>query len=215
MSLSYPLDLPSVKTAKSIRLKLPFKVGMSESPFSNGQQTYDWQSEMWSADITLPPMKRANAEQWVGGFLLALHGRAGSFLMGQPGYTTPQGTWSGQSPQVNNEVGSPTLVQTGYSLYIKNLTAASTGEVGDLFQIGSGSSSRLYKLTKGFTADGSGLAQIDFVPSLRASPSHGASITLASPKGVWMLANNDTEWSIEEAMIYGLAFSAVEDLRGI
>lgn len=215
MSISYPLTPPTARVASSVKMKIKTMVGSTVSPFTLGQQTYAWPNERWEADFTLPPMKRAIAEQWVGGFLVALNGMEGSFLMGQPGYTTPQGTWSGQSPQVNNEVGSPTLVQTGKTLYIKNLTASSTGKAGDLFQLGSGSTSRLYKLTKDFTADGSGLAQLDFSPRLRASPAHGAAITLASPKGLFMLAGNDDGWDIGEAMVYGLSFSAIEDLRDL
>jgi hypothetical protein len=139
----------------------------------------------------------------------------GSFNAGQFGYSTPQGTWSGQSPTVTNEVGSPTELQTGKTLWVRSLTPFSTCKGGDYFQLGSGSTARLHKLTQDATADSGGFAQLCFTPRLRSSPAHGAAVTLLRPQGLWMLDSNDTGWSIEEAMLYGLSFSAMEDIRGL
>lgn len=208
MSITYPVALPTTKTPKDVAPTLQSQVGMTRSPFALGQQTYAWPNEMWSMSFSLPPMARAAAEVWVA-FLLSLNGLEGSFLAGQPGYTTPQGTWSGQSPLVNG------ASQTGKSLIIDGLTAGATGKAGDYFQLGTTSTSRLYKLTKDFTANGSGQATIDFQPRLRATPGDNAALTLASPKGMFMLSQNQVGWSIGEAMIYGLSFACMEDLRDV
>lgn len=214
MTITYPLSLPTSRTASGAKMEVRPLTGVSRSVFTPGMQSYDWQAEAWFMEWSMPPMERAYAEPWVA-FLLSLYGMTGSFLAGQPGYTTPQGTWSGQSPQVNNEVGSPTLSQTGRSLYIKNLSAGSTIKAGDYFQLGSGSTSRLHKVVKDVTADGSGLAQLDITPKLRSAPAHSAALTLASPKGLFMLPSNKGDWDIGEAMIYGITFDAMEDLRGL
>ena len=209
MTISYPLSLPSVEGAVSMDLEITPNVGMLESEFALGQQTYAWPTERWFIQFACPPMSRADAEQWVGGFLVALNGMEGSFLAGQFGYTTPQGTWSGGSPLVNG------ASQTGKTLAIDGLAAGATGKAGDLFQLGSGSSSRLHKLTKDFTANGSGQATLDFTPRIRTSPADNAAITLASPKGLFMLNSNQGKWSINTAMLYGVSFVAFEDLRGL
>lgn len=208
MTISFPLSLPAADPA-NLEIEVRPGVGVSRSPFTGGQQTYAWPNEKWFAQWNMPPMTRADAEAWVGGVLLALNGMEGSVLLGQPGYTTPQGTWSGQSPLVKG------ASQTGKTLVIDGLTGASTGKAGDLFQLGSGSSARLHKLTKDFTADSGGEATLDFTPRLRSAPADNAALTLASPKGLFMLAGNQGRWSVGAAMLYGLQLSFEEDLRGL
>jgi len=208
MAINYPLALPTIKTAREISLAIASQVGITRSPFTGGQQTYAWPNEKWSGSVLLPPMPRASAEEWIA-FLLALNGHEGSFLCGQDGYTTPRGTWSGQSPLVN--AGS----QTGKTLAIDGLTAAATVKAGDLFQLGTTSTSRLYKITKDGTANGSGQITLDFTPRLRAAPADNAALTLASPKGMMLLAQNTANWSIGQAQMYGVQFAFEEDLRDV
>jgi hypothetical protein len=47
---------------------------------------------------------------------------------------------------------------------------------------------------------------------LRASYSGGTSIVTSSPKGIFRLGSNQTDWSIELAGIYGVSFSIVEEI---
>jgi hypothetical protein len=55
-------------------------------------------------------------------------------------------------------------------------------------------------------------SSVDVFPVLRASYSGGTSIVTSSPKGVFRLGNNQTDWSIELAGIYGVSFSIVEEI---
>lgn len=211
MTISYPLSLPtSGRIASGIDLQVASQVGMTRSPFTGAMQTYAWPNEYWSAQFSLPPMKRAIAEPWIA-FLLALNGMEGSFLMGEPGYTTPQGTWSGGSPLVNG------ASQSGKTLNIKNLADGVTWKAGDYFQLGTGSTSRLYKITQDGAQVGSpsGFGVLCFTPRIRTSPADAAAITLASPKGMFMLADNDGKWSKGEAQVFGLQFAVCEDLRDL
>lgn len=208
MSISYPLSLPAALSPVDGELEVCPVVGISRSPFTGSTQTYSW-FEYWLAQFSMPPMYAAEAEEWIA-FKIALNGLEGSFLMGPPSYAGARGTWSGQSPLVNaaHVAGLKTLA-------IDGLTAASTGAAGDYFQVGTGSTSRLHKVTKAFTANGSGQATLDFTPRLRASLLDNAVVTLASPKGLWMLQGNDGKWSLREAMMYGIEFAVMEDMRGL
>jgi hypothetical protein len=202
MAISYPLSLPSVKGPSSIVIRAMNTIGVLESPFSYVQQVQDFAGDRWEMDVMLVPMKRSNAEEWVAK-LLALKGAYGTFLLGDSVNTSPRGTWSG-TPLVKG------ASQTGESLAIDGVSAGATALAGDWFQLGSGSSTRLHKVLVDATANGSGEMTLDIFPKLRSSPADNAPLTLSSPKGLWRLASNTREWSIETAQIYGIRFSAIE-----
>lgn len=175
------------------------------SPFSFSQQVYVHQGDRWEADVVLEPMKRADAEPWVA-WALSLNGREGTFLLGpDPINTTPRGTWAG-TPLVNG------ASQTGKTLVVDGFGASATVKAGDWFQLGSASGAQLYKVVQDGTASGGGALSIEIWPRLRTSPADNAPLTSTSPKGVFRLARNQSEWSLELAQIYGLQFSALEAL---
>lgn len=205
MTISYPLSLPSTRLAR-VTLRARSSAAVSESPFTGEQQVYVHQAETWSAEIELPGMTRADAEEWVA-FFLSLNGREGTFLLGDPRNVAPQGTWAGASPLVNG------TGQTGKTLAIDGLAAGATVKGGDWFQLGSGSSARLHKVTQNGTANGSGQLTLDHWPRLRSSPADNAPLTIASPQGVFRLASNEVGWGLEPGQLYsGFSFTAVEAL---
>lgn len=205
MSISYPVAFPDLGI-KSMNIRAMNVVGMSQSPFTGQQQVYKHQGQWWEAELTLPPMKRAEAEQ-IAAFLLKLNGRYGTFTLGDPANTAPRGVGTG-TPLVNG--GS----QTGNSLVTDGWTTSTTGimKAGDWIQLGSGSASRLHKVLSDVNSDASGNASLDIWPNLRSSPADNAQITVIAPKGVWRLASNDVNYSIDEASIYGMTFACVEAL---
>jgi hypothetical protein len=209
MTISFPLSLPSTRAPMHIDWRRQANVGAAQSPFSLTQQTYVWPADCWLAGLAWGTMGVADAND-VEAFLLALNGMEGSFLLGDPLRTAPLGTWAGQSPLVNG------ASQTGKTLAIDGMTpTTTTGKAGDWFQLGSGSTSRLYRLTAPFTANGSGQATLDFWPNLRVSPADNAALTLASAKGLFMLAGNVAGWSQEDVRDFGISLECVEDLRGL
>lgn len=202
MALTFPLSLPSVGL-RSIAFRAQSVVGLSESPFTLEQQLYEHQGEGWGADVKLPRMRRADAEPWVA-FLLGLRGIAGTFLMGDPINTSPRGTWAG-SPKVLGAHAArvATIAMDGF-------TAAATVKAGDWFQTGTGANTHLHKVVLDATADGAGLLTLEIWPRTRAALADNDTFVTASPKGLWRLASNEREWSIELAQMYGLSFSCVE-----
>lgn len=206
MAITFPITLPSSPTLSDITISPRSVVGVGASPFTLQAQSYAWAGQIWQASCRLPPMARANAEAWVAA-LVSLNGREGSFLLGDTANTTPRGTATG-TPLVKG--GS----QTGRTLITDGWTNGVTGIVkaGDWFQLGSGSTARLYKVVADANSNGSGEATLEIWPALRSSPADNAALTISSPKGRFMLAG-PIDYSIDAAKIYGLSFEAVEDLR--
>lgn len=204
MTISYPLSIPS-RTPSLVTVRARSFVGVSESPFTGEQQVFEHPGDCWGADVELPAMERADADDWEA-WGLALNGRSGTFLMGPIPYTGARGTWSTGSPVVAG--GS----QTGRSLVVSGLASGLTAQAGDWFQLGSGSTATLHRVTQTAVVGGSPLdLRLDIWPRLRSSPAHGSAIILASPVGRWRLASNDFQWTrIAGALTDGIRFSCVE-----
>ena len=209
MAESYPLALPTHTCIARVRLIARDVVGVSTSPFNFTQQVYRHQGQRWEADISLPPMQRADAEQWAA-FLLRLRGAYGTFLLGDPNGSTPRGSASATpgTPLVNG------ASQTGDELDIDGLPVSATGylKAGDYIQLGSGSTATLHKVLEDVNSDGSGEATLNLWPKVRTAPSDDAAVTVSNAKGNFRLASNETTWDIDQASIYGITFGAVEAL---
>ena len=209
MAITYPLSLPTVAGIAQIRISARNAVAVSSSPFTYKQQVMQHQGARWEAEITLPPMQRADAEEWIS-FLFALQGQYGTFLLGDPLGATPRGSAATTpgTPLVNG------AGQTGSTLAIDGLPISATNylRAGDYIQLGSASSSRLYKVLENASSNASGEATPSIWPPLRESPSDNAAVTVSNTKGVFRLATPDTSFSINEASFYGVTFTAFEAL---
>lgn len=203
MAISYPLSLPTVSGIRSIELRAINAVAYSASPFTFAGQAISYPGQKWEAEVTLPPMKRADAEQWVS-WLVGLRGQFGTFLLGDPLAATPRGlasTFPG-SPTISNQTGG-TISVTGASLNKTGWLLA-----GDYIQIGSGSSATLHKVLQDANTNGSGATSLEIWPHVRGTRS--GAITVSAAKGLFRLSSNEQAWSINEASIYGITFSAME-----
>lgn len=207
MAITYPLSLPTVTGIASINLRAKNVVSVSQSPFTLKEQVVSHSGQRWEAEVSLPPMKRAAAEEWIS-FLISLKGQHGRFLLGDPSATSPRGSaaQTAGTPLVNG------ASELGDTVNIDGLPVSTTGYLlaGDYIQIGSASAATLHKVLTDTDTDASGQAELDIYPSLRASPANDTAITLSSPKGVFRLATSDTNWSINEAVTYGISFAAFE-----
>ena len=66
-------------------------IGTTVSPFTGQQKTQEFANTYWSASLTLPPMKRAQAVLWQS-FLANCRGSVNSFQLADPDAKTNQGT---------------------------------------------------------------------------------------------------------------------------
>jgi hypothetical protein len=201
---TFPLDLPTPSGFATMQLRMESVTAMDESPFTFAQQVFEHQGQRWSADITLPPMKRADAQKWSAWFGL-LRGRSKTFLMGDPLGQTPQGS-AGGTPVVNG------IDQTGSFLVIDGAATSQTGWLlaGDYIQLGTGATTRLHMITEDVDTDGSGNATLPIWPDIRTSPADGATVTVSGCEGIWRINSNIARWDINEASAYGFSFTAVE-----
>ena len=202
MTITYPLALPTSPAIQRITITARHMVGRTMSPFTGEQQIQQFQGMWWEADVQLPTMVRADADAW-GALLQQLFGGYGTFLLGDPAAATARGAVAG-SPLVDG------ASQTGNSLVTDGWTAATTIKMGDYIQLGTGTTQRLYRNLTDQTASGAGAMTLDIFPRLRESPADNAVITVASCKGTFRLASNEFRWDTDEALLYGMSFSAVE-----
>ncbi len=205
MTIIYPLSFPSVGIISS-SFRLVRSVSQSESPFTFAQQTYKHQGERWEGEVTFKPVRRADAAE-IQAFLGELYGAYGTFLYGDPDFLVQGLRGSGG--------GTPLVKgasQTGNTLLIDGLTSATSNvyKKGDYFQLGSGTSSRLYMITQNINSNTAGEATLQFVPALRLSPSDNAAVTFAGAKGLFRASENTAQWDTDSAMIYGITFAFKE-----
>jgi hypothetical protein len=206
MAISYPLNTPTNIGIANITLMAENAVAISQSPFTFQQQIVAHPGQRWAASISLPPMRRVDAENWVA-FLLSLKGQVGTFLLGDPNCFNAQGSarTTPGTPLVNG------ASQTGDTLTIDGLPTSVTGYLlpGDYIQLGSGSAAQLYKVLTQVDTSG-GAATLDIWPNLRSSPADNAAVVVANTKGRFRLKDNITQWNINEISSYGITFDCVE-----
>ena len=204
MAIIYPLSLPTVAGIAEIRLRAVNQTSMTMSPFTYKQQIFNHTGQRWEAEASLTPMNYVEAEQWIA-FLLALRGRSGTFLMGDPNRPTARGSVGG-TPAVNG-VG-----QLGASLVIDGCTPNITGwiKAGDYFQLGSASTATLHKVLVDANTDALGGTELDFWPSIRSAPADDDLLATSNCVGRFRLNSGEQDWSISSATVYGITFAAVE-----
>ena len=194
MAINYPLALPTVTGVRSIELQATNAVAVSRSPFTFASQVHAYSGQMWSASLTLPPMKLTEARQWTA-WLTSLRGQYGSFLLGDTSSSQISGTATAAT--VTGIAGDNTVT----------VTTVGTILAGDMIQIGTGADATLHKVL----VDQSGNGALEIWPALRKART-AAALTLTNAQGVFRLASNDVAWSVDEASIYGISFSAVEKI---
>ena len=204
VAIVYPLTLPTNKKVGPITFRSKSVVAESKSPFTGATQVVKHQGQWWEFEASLPPMLRADAEEWIS-FFLRLNGKQGTFLLGDPNGETARGTATG-SPVVN---GSS---QTGDELITDGWTGSITGimKAGDYFSLGSGTSTRLHKVIEDANSDSGGNATLRIWPDVRSSPTDDAPLDVTAPKGHFRLISNEMPFQIRAPNLYSITFAGVE-----
>jgi hypothetical protein len=192
MSISYPLTIPSYTGFRSVDLRMVNAVAVSRSPFTLSTQAHKYAGQMWQADIALPAMDYINAAKWFA-WLGSLNGQYGTFLLGDPRRCTARGTAATATITGSAGSSSVTVTMTGTLL------------AGDYFQLGSGSTARLYMVLQ----DQNGSGTLEIWPALRSAAS-AASATLSTPRGLFRLSSNEVARTADEIGRYGITFGAME-----
>lgn len=238
MAITYPLDFPTTSGIVNSSLNARSGTSINISPFTGAQQVYSWPLSYWTLSIELPAMKKAQAEEYIC-FLTKLYGRTGTFTISPPDTSQPfgyfnfqnlitvRGTSTGPNVVRGTSTG-PNVVrgmsyapavngdlQTGNTLNVSGFPASSAVmSCGDFFQLGSGLTTRLYKVLDDVVSDASGEASLNIFPRLRISPSNGESLVFENPKGLFRLADNQQDFSSNNNKVYRISFNAVEVVSG-
>lgn len=206
MAISYPLSLPTHAGITGVEFHTTNAVAYSRSPFTYSGQAHAYAGQMLQVDVSLPPMRRNDAEKWIA-WLISLRGQLGTFYLGDPMAITPIGSARDvDSIAVNGALssGSEISIDGAPANQSKYLSA------GDYLQIGSGVSMQLFKVLSDVATNASGAAVVDVWPNVRTSIPNNASVAVEATQGLWRQSNNQQSWSISGAQIYGLSFSAME-----
>jgi len=192
--------IPTTVGFSSVEFGLQNNNQVFESPLSNSIQVSELTGARWYATFNLPPMKKDNALEYIG-FLQRLQGRVHSFFGYDANHRSPSGTIAGSTLLVNG------ADQTGTSLILDGgANSTLVLKAGDFFSV----NNELKMVTANATTDSSGDVTVNFVPSLRSSPSNDASITTVNPVCTMKLMGDSTTYSINTSSIYGISFSGVE-----
>ena len=206
MAISYPLSLPTHTRMAQVDLRAINVVAYGRSQFTFAGQAHVYPGKMWSIDVTLPPMKRTDAEKWVA-WMVSLKGLEGTFYMGDQLAQFPMGSARDADTILINGATS-----SGDTLAIDDAPASQTGylKAGDYLHVGTSTDRQLFKVLSDVDTDGTGAATVDVWPNVRTSIADNATVTVQEPQGVFRLATNDQAWSVNNLAVFGLSFSATE-----
>lgn len=206
MAISYPVTLPSTPNFRAVEFRAKNAVAVSSSPFTYQQQIYQYPGQMWEVDVSLPPMKRNDAETWIAA-LMSLNGSVGTFKLGDPVGCYPRGSANveGLFYTVSElSSGDNQLEIFGAGLTTNSLLA------GDYIEIGN----QLFKcLNNAVEKDAEQpTINVDVWPNVRGTIEAVSSVKVAHTKGLFRLASNQFVFSSDELAHYGISFSAIEAL---
>ena len=202
---SYPLTLPTATGITTQNWGLNRVVAVTESPFTFQQQIFEHEGSQWRCTMTLPPMKKDKAAQWLA-FFMSLRGRRGTFKLGDQDRKTIQGTATG-TVRVNG------ASQTGNQVALDGFTAsrANVFKAGDYIQI----NSYVYMVTEDVSADGSGEAIVKIEPALRQgieTINNDTTVVYLNTTTIMRLDSNEFSWDTDHVSKYGISFACSEAL---
>lgn len=204
---TYPLTMPTTPNFTDSSWRLNRKVAVSQSQFTGAQQVFEYDYALWSATLSLPPMKREQAREWES-FLMQLHGVKGTFLLGDPDASSVQGA-------VTGTVTLNSAVAVGdYTVAIATNQASTSNlfRKGDYIQLGSAGTSKLHMITADANSNSSGVVTVTIEPAIKAIVGTGQTVTYDSPKGLFRMESNDLGWDASRTSLYGISFSCIEAL---
>jgi len=204
MAISFPITLPTAQGFTRVTIAPRSAVAINTSPFTGQQQVYQHPLQMLTASIELPPMGRADAATFIAA-LISLQGAAGTFIFGDPAWTSPRGIGTG-TPLING------AGQTGTTLNTDGWTNSQTNilRAGDWIQVGTGSTRQLCMVLVDANSNGAGEAVLELFPRIRTAYADNVAITTTNPKGVWRLAGETSFVQDVGAITRGIVVNAME-----
>ena len=202
---TYPLNHPATPAFRNSSWRLVRQNAMAESPFTGQQQVFEYDYALWTAEISLPPMIRSQAAAWEA-FFMKLHGRVGTFLLGDPDAQSAQGSITGSNTlSANASVGDFTLtISTGQN------SITGIFKAGDYIQLGSGASSKLHMVVDDANSNSSGIVSVQIEPKVKVAVSSSAAIVVSNPRCLMRMTSDELGWDADHVSKYGITFACTE-----
>lgn len=187
-------------------------IAESISPFSFNSQTYDWGAARWQGELTFETYAfgdRADDRAALKAFLMECNGKVNTFNYGDAEYLAfgGRGVLTGTPLVKGASQSGKTLLTDGWTPGTTNIVKG-----GDYIQLLTTSSAQLYMVTSNANSDGSGNATLQLNRPLLTTPADNAVITVASPKGVFKLADNNMGWQADPSGRSKIVIPIVEAL---
>lgn len=126
------IDMPTNHNFIKSNFTLVRTVGTTISPFTGKTKTQEYDGSYWVAEVSLPPMERADAAEWQA-FLAELNGATNYFKFADPTALTNTGTYSTAYMEADKRINSTGLTLTFNST---NSTITSTSTVFNNCRVG-------------------------------------------------------------------------------
>ncbi len=196
------VSLPTEPGFRTVDFSFAEAVASYKSPFTGQTQTQRWPgADTLSGSFSLPPLTQWAADEWVAA-LMMLRGPVNVFQLGDPLKKIPRGR-AGGVPLVDGAVTA-----TSSTITTRGWIAGRFGVLlpGDYMQIGY----RLYRVLDRINADATGKAAIPVFPTVREALTDATPIVLASPRGLFRLANNTNKWSADYTRLSAISIDFIE-----
>ena len=189
------IAMPEEPGIRQFQLNYSNVNAMNQSPFTAASQVQAFPGgDMWSGDITFPPLDRDEAAG-VSAFLAETQGMLNCFPLTPPNYVSPRGSVKGTSKPVvsgTNNAMVNTLTTRGWKKSTYGLLLP-----GDFLQIGvlpadptQNGIIRLHQVMSPVNSDANGNATLNVWPTLREAVTDGTVLVLNNPCGLFRLATN-------------------------
>jgi len=194
-----PLTLPSQPGNRSITWMPQAAVRKSVSPFTFAPQTFDYGSARWKVVLSLPPMTRAKADEWMAFFAKV---RDQEFYLGDSSRADVSTT---ETPTLASAVSSGSVFSTtGWTPNQADLL-----KPGDWFDITAANGKKaLFQVSDSVSSDGSGNATINVFPNARTTINSGQALNFTSPVGVFLLDDFPALEFDSNKLLQGFSFEA-------
>lgn len=154
----------------------------------------------WAMDFELPPMRYADAMEWVAA-LSSADGETVIMRLPQPGFDTG-------APGVPLVAGAS---QLGSTLDLDAFTPQHVLRAGQWINLTVSGQAYLYQVGAEKVADASGvMSDLAITPMIRRSPADNSAVTVAEPVIEGYLTGAETGWTVDVARTVGLSFTIQE-----
>ncbi len=199
--VNFPIaQLPSGPGFSQSRLYIHHNQTVHQSA-SGRQQIHRHAGDRWQGVVTLPTLTKQQAQEWLG-FLDALDGIVGSFMLPHPEFKSITGTAEDQQGTIDGAGQMGALIDTkGWDANQANIFKR-----GDIIQIGTA----LKKIVETVSANSAGKAQINVSPRFMTAPVNGETIITENAQGHFRLTDPNVAAESDAANMFTLSLPIEE-----